>query len=380
VVRETQDGATFATVLGRAMLRPITGLPMLAVILGIMYYLIGVVVAQDIVGFTEGTVMVGYYEPWMRGLISRVIPLEGFVGQLLGGEFGVLTMTVTYLLGLLLPLVIAFYLILSAMEDSGYLPRLAALVDRSLTLIGLNGRAIIPIILGFGCVTMATITTRLLGSQRERTIAAFLLGFTIPCSAQLGVITGMLAALGPQLTLLYVATIFIIFALTGTVLNKMLPGESTHLLIDLPPLRLPRLGNVLKKTGMKTYMFMQDAGPLFVLGAVIISVLQLTGALTAIQNALAPMTTGWLKLPKEAANAFIMGLVRRDFGAAGLSNMPLSPVQTMVSLVVITLFVPCIASIMVLFKERNWREAAAIWFGSWILAFSVGGILAQILM
>ncbi|MGE5653194.1 MAG: nucleoside recognition domain-containing protein, partial [Bacillota bacterium] len=290
------------------------------------------------------------------------------------------TMTVTYLLGLLLPLVVAFYLILSAMEDSGYLPRLAALVDRSLTSIGLNGRAIIPIILGFGCVTMATITTRLLGSQRERTIASFLLGFTIPCSAQLGVITGMLAALGPQLTFLYVATIFIIFALTGTVLNKLLPGESTHLLIDLPPLRMPRLGNVLKKTAMKTYMFMQDAGPLFVLGALIISVLQLTGALTAIQNALAPMTTGWLKLPKEAVNAFIMGLVRRDFGAAGLSDMPLSPIQTMVSLVVITLFVPCIASIMILFKERSWREAAAIWFGSWILAFSVGGILAQLLM
>lgn len=118
------------------------------------------------------------------------------VYELLAGEFGVLTLTITYILGLLLPLVIGFYVMLSLLEDSGYLPRIAALADRAMTAIGLNGRAIIPMILGFGCITMATITTRILGNERERKIATALMAFAIPCSAQLGVITALLAAAG----------------------------------------------------------------------------------------------------------------------------------------------------------------------------------------
>jgi len=207
-----------------------------------------------------------------------------------------------------------------------------------------------------------------------------LLNFAIPCSAQIGVIAGMLAAVGGELTLLYVAVIFSVLAVLGTVLNRLLPGESSPLLIALPPMRLPRIDNVFRKTVTRSFFFMKEAYPWFFLGSLIVAVLQITGGLEFWQGMLAPLTEGWLKIPREAATAFVMGMVRRDFGAAGLTNLVMSPIQVVISLIVITLFVPCIASLMILFKERGTREALLIWGGSWVAAFLVGGVVAQILL
>ncbi|HHV72978.1 MAG TPA: ferrous iron transport protein B [Clostridia bacterium] len=380
VIKETNKGASFSTKLSRAMINPLTGIPILILLLWGMYQLIGVFVAGTVVGFTEETIMQGIYEPAVHGFISRFISEESILGRFLIGEFGLLTMTVTYILGLLLPLVVGFYFILSIMEDSGYLPRLATLADRVLTFFGLNGRAIIPIILGFGCVTMATITTRMLGSDRERKIAIFLLGLTIPCSAQLGVIAGLLAGLDAGLVALYLLVIVGVFALAGTALNKLLPGKSTDLLIEIPPLRLPRWDNVLKKTVTKSAAFIKEATPLFALGALLITTMQLTGFLELAQNALVPLTQGWLKLPKETTTAFIMGLVRRDFGAAGLYELAMTPKQTMVALLTITMFVPCIASVIVIYKERGWKEASLVWLSTWVIAFLVSGVVAQLII
>ncbi|KJS80373.1 MAG: iron transporter [Peptococcaceae bacterium BICA1-8] len=378
VITEVKEGADFKTKLGRWMIKPITGIPILLVMLYFMYQTIGVFVAGTIVGITEETIMIGMYEPFMQGIVSKFVDLGSAFGYILAGEFGVLTMTVTYVLGLLMPLVVGFYFFLSAFEDSGYLPRLAALTDRLLSMVGLNGRAIIPLILGFGCVTLATVVTRLLGSVRERRIAIFLLALAIPCSAQIGVIAGMLAGLGGVYLTLYIVVIVSVMAIVGTLLNRFLPGKSTDLLIDLPPLRLPRIENVLKKTVIKSYSFLKEATPLFAIGAFIISVMDLTGLLTALQNFLAPLTVGWLNLPKEASTAFVMGIVRRDFGAAGLSDLAMDPLATIISLITITLFVPCIAAILVLFKERNKKEAVIMWIGSLLIAFLVGGIVSKL--
>ncbi|ACA60052.1 ferrous iron transport protein B [Candidatus Desulforudis audaxviator] len=378
VVRVPARKSRFGATLGHWMLRPLTGIPILLLTLFVMYQVIGVFIAQTVVGFTEDELMGGLYEPAVSGLVGRFISEESVLGVILIGEFGVLTMTVIYILGLLLPLIMGFYFFLALFEDSGYLPRIATLADRVLTGIGLNGKAVIPFILGFGCVTMATITTRMLNTDRERRIAIFLLGLTIPCSAQLAVIAGMLAGLGAAYLMMYMLVILTVFVVVGTVLNTVFAGTSTHLLIDLPPLRVPRLGNVLKKTVNKTFGFLKEATPLFVLGAVLISTLQLTGALTAVQRVLAPVTMGWLNLPMEAATAFIMGIVRRDFGAAGLLGMELNALQTVVALITITLFVPCIASVFIIFKERSWKDGALIWGSTWLIAFVVGGTVMQL--
>lgn len=248
IIKTDAKGNTFRQRLGYYMLNPLTGIPILAFTLYVMFKVIGIFVAGTVVDFTEGTIMSGMYEPVAKGLFGSIFGDNTMLYRFFAGEYGLFTLTPTYVLGLLMPLVIAFYFFMSLMEDSGYLPRIAALTDRVLSFLGLNGRAIIPLILGFGCVTMATITTRLLGTRREKVIATALLGLTIPCSAQIGVITGMIAPLGAKYLTIYLSTIFIVFVVIGTALNKILPGESSHLFIDLPPIRTPRISNVLKKT------------------------------------------------------------------------------------------------------------------------------------
>jgi ferrous iron transport protein B len=248
-----------------------------------------------------------------------------------------------------------------------------------MTGIGLNGRAIIPMILGFGCITMATMTTRILGSERERRIATALMAFAIPCSAQLGVVVALLAAAGGGvIALAYAAIMIVIFGLIGLAMDRVMPGKSTDLLIDLPPLRLPRPKNVLVKTYHKTVMFLREVILYFVAGALLLSVLQITGALQGLQILLTPLTVGWLGLPAAASNAFVMGFVRRDFGATGLYDLGLNGTQILVALVTITLFVPCIASVLIIMKERGKAFTAAVWLGSVGLAFLVGGIVAHV--
>jgi len=374
--RRKRIGSTF----GRWAVNPWTGVPILAVVLYFVYLFVGVLIAQDLVGFTEETLGHGIWEPWIQGVVSNFLAPQSWLWTILVGEFGALSMTVTYLLFLLLPLVVAFYLALALMEDSGYLPRLATMVDRSLNAIGLNGRAVIPLILGFGCVTMATITTRLLESEREKRIATSILQFAIPCSAQIAVVAALLTGAGFQAMVIYTATIFTVFVVIGTILHRALPGETPALLIDLPPMRIPRIDNIVRKTAFRAYHFMKEATPWFFVGALVVGIMQVTGLLTVWQNILAPFTTGWLQLPREAATAFVMGLVRRDFGAAGLYELPLTPDQIVVALVTITLFVPCIASLMVMMKERGSKEAMLIWFGTWVGAFFVGGLLSQLLI
>ena len=377
-VQQPRGRAGFGARLGRALVRPLIGVPVLALTLYLLYEVIGVFVAGTVVGFTEGTVMQGYVEPFLRGAIEQVTGPSGPARDILVGEFGVVTMSVTYIFGLLLPLVVAFYLLMSVLEDSGYLPRIAALSDRLMSAIGLNGRAIIPMILGFGCITMATMTTRILGNERERRIATALMAFAIPCSAQLGVVVALLAAAGGgTIALAYAGIMVLVFGVIGLALDRVLPGSATDLLIDLPPLRLPRPRNVLTKTLRKTWMFLKEVTLYFVAGALLLSVLQVTGALVALQGLLAPLTTWWLGLPAEASDAFIMGFVRRDFGAAGLYDLGLSSTQILVALVTITLFVPCIASVLVIMKERGRLFTAGVWFASVALAFLVGGLVAR---
>lgn len=433
VVRH-EDRSTFREWLGKISIHPLSGIPIVIGVLLLLYQVVGVWIAQDVVGFAEVELGNRMYESFVKDFVANYTATEIGVDVLgldangeemvtasqtfnfqngtrnddaeyqrmnefvdsrkvaynynfsekwaivLVGEFGVLTMTVTYLVFLLLPLVIGFYGFLSILEDCGYLPRLATLVDRLLTGVGLNGRAVIPLLLGFGCVTMATITTRLLNTSREKTIAAAILNFVIPCSAQLAVITALLAAAGGMYVLLYCSIMFVILVILGTVLNAVLPGKSSALLIDLPPIRLPKFDNVAQKTYIKTIGFMKEATPWFFFGAAIVSIMQVTGLLEVWQNLFAPLTTNWLLLPREAATAFVMGMVRRDFGAAGFLTMELTAPQVLVGLVTMTLFVPCVASVMVLFKERGGKEGTIIWLGTWFVAFFIGGIIAQIIM
>jgi ferrous iron transport protein B len=379
VVRETIQGASFSAKLSHAMMHPLTGIPMLLVLLAGVYVFFGRLIAGNLVDFLRGVVFEGYWTPFIQGLVGQVFAAGTVVYELLVGPFGVLTMTPATLLGVILPLVIGFYLLMSLLEDTGYLPRIAALTDRSLASMGLNGRAVIPLILGLGCVTMATLSTRILGSRRERFIATALMAIAVPCSAQLGIVAALMATTPPIYTAAYFGILLLVFVVLGTTLNRLVPGQSTDLLIDLPSLRLPRLDNVVRKTGTKVWSFMTEVTLFFLLGSLFLGVLQVTGALVAIMQLAQPLVVGWLGLPAEASTAFVMGMIRRDFGAAGFFTMQLSNAQMLVAMVTITLFVPCVASMMVVLRERGWVYMVGLLAGSLTLAFLLGGIIAHVL-
>ncbi len=375
--------------IGQALLNPLIAFACMLVVLYALYQVIGIWVAGDLVGLTEGKFMLGQdawgwpgLVPLMQNAIGQLVPQNSFLYTVLGGEFGVLTMSVRYIFGVLFPLVLGFYVYISILEDCGYLPRVAVISDGLLNKIGLNGRAVIPLILGLGCVTMATVSTRVLTSNRERTIASTILAITIPCSAQLGVLIALMAkAGGMQAWSVYCAVLFSTLIVLGTILNKLLPGRSTSLILDLPPMRIPNFKNIARKTWVRTVVFLKEAAPLFMLGSLLVAVLQATHLLEAIQNGLGPAIKAVLHLPYETAQVFIMGLVRRDFGAAGLYIMAdhLSHAQLLTCLMVITLFVPCFASATVIWKERGVLESSIVLAGSWFIAFGIGALLARLL-
>lgn len=378
VVSRTEREIPFAARLSNWMLLPATGLPLLALTLWAVYELIGLFLAQTVIGFTEGW-MNGYYEPAVRSLLDGVIPPASLPGTVLAGQYGLLTLTVTYLIGLLLPLVLGIFLVLSILEDSGYMPRIATLLDRAFNSIGLNGQAVIPLLLGFGCVTMALITTRILGTERERRIAVFLLALAIPCSAQMAIVTAVLASVGAFYMLLYLLFMLGIIICAGSVLGRFLPGGPSPLLLELPPLRLPGVHNVCQKAWRKSYQFIKEAFPIFIAGTLLLSLLDYFGMLSALRNILAPVTVSWLHLPEEMADIFVMGFIRKEFGAAAILSLEMLPLQKFVVLLTLSLTVPCIASTLVIFKERGWREGLLAWSGISLLAFVIGGLATRVL-
>lgn len=343
-----------------------------------LYQFLGKFVAGTIVDSLEKGFFLRYYEPWIKEIIKIFIGNES-IFTFLAGEYGVLTLTVTYLYGLLLPLVFGFYFGLAFLEDSGYLPRLAVLVDGFLTKLGMNGRAIVPLILGGGCVTMATVTTRLLNSDKAKVITMALLGITIPCSAQLGVIQGLLTqGGGMQAWLIWGGTLLIVFSGLGFLMNKLIPGKADTFITDLPPLRIPKFNNVIKKSRSRTLIFMQEATAPFFIASSVVAGMQVLGILNWIIDFSGPVFEKILLLPKEVAVSFILGMIRRDFGAFGLLELNLSSSQIITSCVVLTLFVPCIATLAVMIKEKSFKVAITIWLSAWVIAFVFGAIIARL--
>ncbi len=384
VVSQMEQGQHFSLsrLMGQLFLNPVVGLVSGLLVMLILYQVVGVWIAGDLVALTEETLMLGYVVPVIQKLVGSVIASNSPIYTILAGEFGVLTMSMQYIFGVLFPLILGFYIYISLLEDCGYLPRIAVLCDGLLNKIGLNGRAVIPMILGFGCVTMATVSTRVLTSQRERTIASIILAITIPCSAQIAVIVALMAlAGGLKAWGIFIGMLSLIMIGLGTVLNKVLPGKSTSLMLDLPPMRMPQMKNVLRKTWVRTVVFLKEAAPLFILGSLLVSVMQVTGLLTLTERLLTPITVNLLHLPSEAAQIFIMGMVRRDFGGAGLFFLSdqLTQGQILTALLTIALFVPCIASFTVICKERGLKESALTLLGSWAVAFLIGGLTARLI-
>jgi len=368
--------------LGRLTIHPIWGWPVLGAVLVALYAFVGVFGAQTLVGWMEGRLFSQAINPWLASWAARLIPIDWLV-DLLVGPYGLWTMGVTYALALILPIVSTFFLAFGLMEDSGYLPRLAVLSHRLFRVMGLNGKAVLPMILGLGCVTTATLTTRILETRRERLLAILLLALAVPCSAQLGVVMGMLGAVSFSATLIWAGIVLGVLLGVGWLAAKVVPGERSPLLLELPPLRRPVASNVLIKTAARLEWYLREVLPLFLLGSILVFLLDRTGLLDQASRLAEPLVTRWLGLPPQATLAFLLGFLRRDFGATGLfalqSQGLLSPLQTVVAMVTITLFIPCIAAVLMMARERGWRTTLAMTAFIFPFAFAVGGGLRILL-
>ncbi|PNU19753.1 ferrous iron transport protein B [Geothermobacter hydrogeniphilus] len=363
-------------------MNPWTGFPLLLAVLYFgLYQFVGHFGAGTIVDFLEGHLFGAYINPWVIALSDKYLTWP-WLYELMVGEYGIITLGVRYAVAIVLPIVGTFFIAFSMIEDSGYFPRLAMLVDRIFKRIGLNGRAVIPIVLGFGCDTMATIVTRTLETRRERVIATLLLALAIPCSAQLGVILGLLSA-APGALLVWSLCLLGIFLLIGFLSARLVPGERPMFYMEIPPLRMPQPRNVLVKTLTRMQWYFMEIFPLFIIASVLLVVGKLTGVLAWLVSLLEPVMH-LLGLPSEVAAAFIFGFFRRDFGAAGLydlqTNGLLNPVQLTVAAVTLTLFVPCVAQFLVMKKERGWRTSVGIFVIVTLLAFTVGFGLNRLLL
>lgn len=318
----------------------------------------------------------GLVNPTLYRIFRAWSPWQ-FLTDFIVGPYGLVTMGITYAVAIILPIIVTFFLAFSVLEDSGYLPRLAIMVNRIFRVMGLNGKAVLPMVLGLGCDTMATLTTRILDSKKERMIAILLLALGVPCSAQLGVILGMLAGLSWVAALLWAGIVILVILLVGWMASLLIPGRASDFILEVPPLRMPGLTNIVTKTLARVEWYLKEAVPLFLLGTALLFFADRTGALEMLRGWAEPVVTGLLGLPSAAADAFIIGFLRRDFGSAGLFRLAqeglLNPVQIVVSLVTMTLFIPCIANLLMIVKEKGSRVAVAVAAFIFPFAILVGG-------
>jgi ferrous iron transport protein B len=369
---------SFAERSGRIAVHPVWGWPILAAVLYLVYLFVGVLGAGELVDLLENGLFGGVINPWITSVVDALIPFP-LVRDFLVGEYGLITVALTYSFAIVLPIVGTFFLAFSLLEDSGYLPRLAVMLDRAFRSMGLNGKAVLPMILGLGCDTMATVSTRMLETRKERVQVTLLLALGVPCSAQLGVLMGMVGGLGLAAVMVWGGVVVATVLAVGYLAARVIPGEQGEFLLELPPMRMPGGGGTLVKTLARMEWYLWEVVPIFVLGTALLFLLDLTGALAVLQAALAPVVVNWLGLPVEATNALLVGFLRRDYGAAGLFDLSrnglLDPAQVLVSMVVITLFVPCVANVLMIVKEHGARTAFWVVATVFPIALLVGGLL-----
>jgi ferrous iron transport protein B len=358
--------------LSRLMMNPVTGLPILAMVLYVMYQFVGNFGAQILVDYLETSIFEARINPYFISFFTRLLPWP-----VISEEYGIFTLGVRYAIALIFPIVGTYFIAFGIMEDTGYLPRMAMLIDRVFKHIGLNGRAVIPMVLGFGCDTMATIVTRTLETRRERVIATLLLALAIPCSAQLGVIFAILSG-APNGILIWGVVVFGLFLLVGFLSAKMMPGERPTFYMEIPPLRVPKLSNVAVKTWTRMEWYFREVFPMFIIASFLIWLGRLTGIFELLVGAIA-YPVSWIGLPREVAVIFLFGFFRRDYGAAGLFDLKqaglLANPQLIIAAVTLTLFLPCIAQLSVTIKERGARMATYMTLFIFPFAFLVGYLL-----
>ncbi|MFP4136165.1 MAG: nucleoside recognition domain-containing protein [Candidatus Acetothermia bacterium] len=372
---------TIRSLLAELTVKPLTGIPFgIAVLYGFWSFF------NAFAGFfTDGFFVPLFDEHWLPW-IQEVFPLEGswlyyvFVGDPGATNsfeaFGILTSGLFVAIGVVLPAIMAFYLVITVLEDSGYMPRLAVLVDTVLHKIGLHGFAVVPMILSLGCNVPGVAATRTLETKKQRFMMMVLLSIFIPCGAQIGVMLSLIPEYFGYIMLYLLAGFF----LFGFLLDRIIPGKSPEIMTDVPPFRVPTTSNVARKLGVKVKGFLTNAIPFVLLGVGLVNLLYLGGVISWLADFLAPVITGWFGVPKETVAPLIAGFLRKDLAVAQLTAIDMSNFQLVTSVVLISIYFPCIATFSMIIKEGRRSGGVVKVLGGSLLAlgavvFLWGGLL-----
>ncbi len=370
-----------------ATLSPWTGLPIAVLVLAASFAVIRFI-GESLIGY----VLEPFFEKIWGPLVLRFGEFlgEGYlhdilIGRLIDGEIdfveslGLLTTGLFVPLGMVLPYIIAFYLILSFLEDSGYLPRLGVLMDNFMHRVGVHGLAIIPMLLGIGCNVPGAMSTRILETRREKFIAATIMAVAVPCMAQVAMVFGLVGQFGAYALFMVFATLFVVWLLLGMILSRVIKGESPEIFIEIPPYRFPYLKTLWQKLTMRIIAFLKEAVPYVLLGVLLVNILYSLRIIDFIGNLTAPVVVGIMGLPKEAVGALIIGFLRKDVAVGMLVPLGLDVSQMIIAAVVLTMYFPCIATFMVMSRElgiKDMAKSAGIMVLSTLI---VGGVLNLIL-
>ncbi|MCK4352433.1 ferrous iron transporter B [candidate division WOR-3 bacterium] len=380
---------TFLERLADASVTPFTGIPIALIILFATFKIIRFI-GEGLIGYLFEPIFERLWAPLMLKL-SGLLGSQGFIhniliGKLIGGEIdfveslGLLTTGLFVPLAMVLPYIFAFYLVLSFLEDSGYLPRLAILVDALMHKLGLHGLAIVPMMLGLGCNVPGALSTRIMETRRERFIAATLMAIAVPCMAQIAMIVGLAGKYGAKGLGTIFGTLFLVWIVLGFILNKTVRGESPEIFTEIPPYRIPYFKGLFKKVWMRVKWFIKEAVPWVLVGVFIVNILYTLRIIDFIGRFTAPVITGVLGLPRPAVGALIVGFLRKDVAIGMLVPLGLTLKQLIIASVVLAMYFPCVATFTMMARELGFIDmlkSALIMIAS---ALVVGGLLNLILI
>jgi ferrous iron transport protein B len=378
---------TFLERIGDLTINPWTGLPIALILLFLIFQLVRFI-GEGIINFISDPFFYSIYKPFMLtisrflggGILHNIL-----IGELINGDidfsqsFGILTTGVYVEFAQVLPYVLAFYFVLSFLEDSGYLPRLAVLVDKFLHFFGLHGMAIIPLLLGFGCNVPGVLSTRILETKRERFIAATLMGICIPCMSLTAMIFGLVGKFGAKGLFPVFGTLFIMFIIGGFLLKIIFKGESPEIFTEIPSYRMPYLPALMKKIWMRIKWFIVDATPFVLLGVLIANILYTFGIFKFLSNAIGPIVVNLFSLPPEATIGLLIGFLRKDIAVGMLVPLNLSLKQLIIACTILSMYFPCVATLSVFVKELGIIDTLKSTGIMILTAFSIGALLNLIL-
>ncbi|MFN3967155.1 MAG: nucleoside recognition domain-containing protein, partial [Endomicrobiia bacterium] len=345
-------------------IRPSTGIPFALSILYLTFKTVRFI-GEGLISLID-PIFNEYYVPFISNIVERTISIKFLQYLLLGTtpkvmeSFGLLTTGLYIPFVAVLPYIFSFYLVLSFLEDIGYLPRVAVLLDTFLHRIGVHGYTSIPVILGFGCKVPAILATRILETEREKIIASALILMMAPCMPQTAMIISLVGPYGTKYLLLIFFILFFVSVISGFILNKILKGETPELFVEIPPYRLPYLPVLIKKLWTRLKYFLTEAVPMIFLGVFIAGALDVFGITDFISKIFGQPVVWFFGLPKEIISIMVLGFLRKDVSIALLAPFNLNIKQLMIACIFMVLYLPCIATFFTLLKEMGLKKTIKI--------------------